>query len=433
MRDPLRHPLALLGGLFLLLIVGLVLVPPASERQIPLTVYSAEPSGGKALRLWLEALGRSVTTIEGEKYEVPRNVGTLLLLDPTTSLSRDEAATLEQWTRNGGRLVVADRGVETSGLLRRFGVTVRPLSTGFDTALPASNGRLDPHIGTVPVDTSVELQIEQAAGAVPLLLGQRADAEPSPDQDQDQETEQHVLAAWVPAGRGELIVLATPDLLSNQSLRAEPNARLALSLVGVNDRGGVAFDEVHHGFGAVRARTLYDLLLEQAWGRTLFLAAGVVLTFLLIRGRRFGRTVPVFVDRGRSLGELVTSQAALYRAGGKRAFAADHLARQLRGEYTQDVGLPASATDGEIEARARALGRDAGPALLVLRRVQRARTDRDLLGLAREGAHARAKLGLSARAPNGRRPAFAGQPDRTALTLNPAPGGSGESLSGGQE
>src|SRR5690348_494380 len=127
MSDPLRHPLALLGGLFALLVVGLVLVPPASESQIPLTAYSAEPSGAKALRLWLEALGHPVTTIEGEHYEIPRTAGTVLLLEPSVPVGRNEAATLEQWVRDGGRLVVADRGIRTDGLLRRFGVSARTL------------------------------------------------------------------------------------------------------------------------------------------------------------------------------------------------------------------------------------------------------------------------------------------------------------------
>ena len=38
--------LALLGGLFLLLAVVLLAIPPTAERQPPLTVYSAEPRGG---------------------------------------------------------------------------------------------------------------------------------------------------------------------------------------------------------------------------------------------------------------------------------------------------------------------------------------------------------------------------------------------------
>jgi hypothetical protein len=135
-----------------------------------------------------------------------------------------------------------------------------------------------------------------------------------------------------------------------------------------------------------------SLLLEQAWGRALAVAAGIVLLFLLWRGRRFGRPVPVFVDRGRSLGELVTSQAGLYRAGGKRAFVAEHLARQLRHDLAQAVGLPATATDAEIAARATAIGRDPAPALRALAETTQARSDRELLQVTREGARAQATL-----------------------------------------
>ena len=47
----MRSQLGLLGGLFLGLIVVLVLLPPSDRRQVPLTVYSAEPGGGQRLVL----------------------------------------------------------------------------------------------------------------------------------------------------------------------------------------------------------------------------------------------------------------------------------------------------------------------------------------------------------------------------------------------
>jgi hypothetical protein len=217
---------------------------------------------------------------------------------------------------------------------------------------------------------------------VPLLLGMHA----SDDQ------RRPIVAARVPADRGELIVLTEPSVLSNDGLRSEANARLALSLLGPDRRARIAVDELHHGFGVLQRRDLLDLLLEQAWGRAIVLAGGVVLLFLLWRGRRFGRAVPVFVDRGRSLGELVTSQASLYRAGGKRAFVAEHLARQLRHDLAQEVGLPADATDAEIEQRARVIGRDPTRALHALASTQQARSDRELLAITREGERARVEL-----------------------------------------
>jgi hypothetical protein len=250
-------------------------------------------------------------------------------------------------------------------------------------AVPAEAGLLDPAIESVSVETRLALTLgEEASAGVPLLLGERA----TDDQ------RRQIVAARIPADRGELIVLTAPATLSNDGLRADANARLALSLIGQDRRSRIAFDELHHGFGVVQHRSLFSLLLEQAWERVILLAGGVVLLFLLWRGRRFGRAVPVFVDRGRSLGELVTSQAGLYRAGGKRAFVAEHLARQLRHDLAQAVGLPANATDAEIAARATTIGRDPTRALRALAETRQARSDRELLAITREAECARAEL-----------------------------------------
>lgn len=372
-----------LCGLFLVLIVGLVLLPPTSERLPPLTVYSAEPGGGKALRLWLEELGHPVTTLEGGRYTIGRDIGVVLLLAPTQPISDQVIGELERWTRQGGRLIVAmDSLFTTRGLLREFGVSTR-ITDQITQAVPADAGLLDPAIESVDVATRFELNLgERAAQGVPLLLGVRSGSDPR----------RPIVAARVPVDRGELIVLTAPDVLSNNGLRTEANARLALSLIGPDRRARIAIDELHHGFGMLQERSFFDLLLDQAWGRTFFLAGGIVLLFLLWRGRRFGRAVPVFVDRGRSLGELVTSQAGLYRAGGKRAFVAHHLARQLRHDLAQAVGLPADASDAEIERHARVIGRDPTQALQALAGTRQARSDRQLLAITREGERARAEL-----------------------------------------
>ena len=401
----MNRRLALVGGLFLVLVVALAIVPPSNQRQPPLTVYSAEPGGGKALRLWLETLGHPVSILEGGRYAVGQDVGVVLLLSPTRLVGDREAGELERWTRRGGRLVVASDSFQTWELLRQFDVAPR-IGSQSVRAVPATGGVLDPAIEQLPVDTRAAVDPgEKHPGAVPLLYGLRADEEHVPGADPSvgaDGRDRPILAARIPVERGELIVLTAPELLSNEGLRAEPNARLALSLVGENRRARVAFDEVHHSYGAIPQGSFFTLLLEQAWGRASLLAGGVVLLFLFWRGRRFGRSVPVFVDRGRSIGELVTSQAGLYRAGGKRAFMAEHLSRQLRHDLAQTVGLPGSATDAEIAARAAAIGRDPSQALQAVAGTWHARSDRELLANARAGASAVAELrGQAAPAASG--------------------------------
>jgi len=403
----MNRRLTVLSGLFLLLILALVLVPPNAGKQPALTVYSAQPEGGKALRLWLEALGYGVTTLEDEQYAVPRDVGTVLLLSPSTPLGTAASTELERWVRAGGRLVVADSNGFSSQMLRRFGVTMQMVADVTE-AVPATPGQLDPRIASLPVSPRYEVLLSSRPVAlVPLLVGVRPDTPASAPSS----ARRPILAARLPVDRGELVVLSVPDLLSNTGLRSEPNARLALSLIelpdGPGDRNGaagrIAIDELHHGYGRVEGRSTFTLLFAQAWGRAALLAGIIVLLFLLWRGKRFGRAVPVFIDRGRSLGELVTSQAALYRAGGKRLFVAEHLARQLRHEFAQAVGLPADAPDGEIAARATTIGRDPARALRVLAGVRQARSDRQLVALVRESEAARREL-AAASAPETRHP-----------------------------
>jgi hypothetical protein len=384
--------LQLLGGLFLALVAALIVLPPSTERQAPLTVYSAEPGGGKALWLWLEALGYRVTTLEGDRYAIGQDVSVVLLLAPTQPLTPQVLAELERWTRRGGRLIVVSDNFMTRELLEGFGIG-QHRSSAVTQAVPAAPGRLDPALERLTVDTSQSLaKDERASGWTPLLVGTDDEEAAAGDSDAD---DRPILAARVSFGRGEVIALTAPDLLSNDGLRTAANARLALSLIGDARQGGggrIAFDELHHGFGMLQGRSLYALVLDHAWGRTILLGSVLVLLFLLWRGRRFGRAVPLFVDRGRSLGELVTSQASLYRAGGKRAFAAEHLERQLRHDLALAVGLPADATDDEIAARARVVGRDPASALRSLHETRAARSDRALLAAVREGERARAML-----------------------------------------
>lgn len=393
-RSPLATRWGLLALLFGGLLLALVALPPSEERLPPLTVYSAAPTGGKGLWLWLEALGYRVSTLEETPYRVPDGVATVLILDPTGGFGRDELDQLEGWVRRGGTLVVAADGLRGGSLLGRFGVELRALPVVAETAVSLGQGGdgdagvADAGIGEVAVTTREALV--PPAGATPFL----GDGE-------------RVFGALVPFGTGRVLALSAPAALSNRALRREANARLALALVGPAARGPLAFDELHHGYGVARQRSLLTLLTDFAWGRAALYAALLVFAYLALRGRRFGRPRPVVVDRGRSLAEYVTSLAALYRAGGKRAWAAEHFRGRLRRDLAGDLGLPADATDAAIATRARALGRDASATLGAIRALGRERLDeRELLMLVRDGerglAHAGNAPGRGRQAPSPR-------------------------------
>lgn len=334
-------------GLLLAGLLVVLLVLPAGPGQLPsLSVYSAAPNGAKALRLWLDELGYPVRTIEGRPYRVPRATDTVLVLAPVQPLERAEVDALERWVRDdGGRLILGVEGFGTDEALDRFGLGLRALPAAVTAARPLDGGRLDPLIGEISFDARQALDLRQSGARA--LVG---DGE-------------HVFVAERVVGTGRVVVLADPGLLSNRALRQEGNARLALSLVGGPGAGSVVFDELHHGFGASGPRSLLSLLFERAWGQAALYAALLSFAYLVLCGRRFGAARPLVVTRGRSLSEYVTSLAGLYRAGGKRAFLAEHFRRRLRRELATALGAPGDASDEEITARARALGRDPAGAL----------------------------------------------------------------------
>ena len=103
----------------------------------------------RALRLWLEALGHRVMTIEGGRYAVPPEVGTVLLLAPSEPLEPNTVSDLEQWVRGGGRLVVADESPARLGPRGASASSVAIVPEQITRAAPTAEGRLDPQIGAV--------------------------------------------------------------------------------------------------------------------------------------------------------------------------------------------------------------------------------------------------------------------------------------------
>ena len=323
----------MLAGLLAFLLAGTILLPPAVQRQPELSSFSTEPNGGRALYLWMEALGGTVATVEGRPWKLPPTSSRLVVLAPDERFLRAELVDLERWVREGGTLILAEEGA-VGPFLRRFGLGLHAQIERLDRAYPTSGAGLDPAITAVQVDTHSWLDL-RSAGAQPLLV------------DGDR-----VFAARLAYGSGTLLALAAPRALSNLALRREDNARFAFSLLQPAAGVEIGFDELHHGFGARSQKQPVSLLTDHAWGQAGLLAGALLLVWLLLSGRRFGRPIPTIVTRGRSLAEYVSSMAGLYRVGRKREFVAGHFRHQLRRDLARQLGLPGDASDEQLELRA---------------------------------------------------------------------------------
>jgi hypothetical protein len=362
--------LALVLGLFAILLGTLVLLPPSQQRLPPLTVYSAAPSGAKALKLWLEALDYRVATLESEPYRLDATTDLLVVLAPTRRFGRPDLDAVEQWVRTGGTLVVATDGLLAEPLLARFGLRLRALPRELPFA-ETQGSLVGRPVQQVRVRTSEALVFPSGQGETFLTAGEQ------------------VIGIAVPFGAGRVFALSAPLIFSNQALGSEGNARLVLALLDSSKPSSIAFDEFHHGLSTAEARSLLSVLVDHAWGQAALLASGIVFSYLLLRGRRFGRARQVSVSRGRSLAEYVSSLASLYRAAGKREFIADHFQRRLRQELARSLGLPGSASDDQILARGRMLGREVEPPLQLLGRLRdRPAAEPELVQLVRQGEQA---------------------------------------------
>lgn len=151
----------------------------------------------------------------------------------------------------------------------------------------------------------------------------------------------------LPLGRGEVLLLAAPEVLENGRLAQADHLRLLEALAPPGRP--VAFDEWAHGLG--QEGGLPRLLLEWGFGPALLTGA---LAFGLVLWRSRSRLGPPEEDEAEARSEavdLVSSLAHLYdRALSRREAAAMHLEGLKRA-----VALRTSLSGKALEARTRAL------------------------------------------------------------------------------
>jgi hypothetical protein len=165
--------------------------------------------------------------------------------------------------------------------------------------------------------------------------------------------DRETLVARVPLGRGELIVLACPEVLENAHLGKADHLRLLESLAGAGRP--VYLDERVHGLGD--SAGALGLLLRWRLGPALALLALAGLA-VLWRGRaRLGPPEPDPPERRREAVDLVDSLAQLYARALSRREALALYRKALAGAVALRTGLRGAA----LEARVHELAREAGP------------------------------------------------------------------------
>lgn len=147
-------------------------------------------------------------------------------------------------------------------------------------------------------------------------------------------------------GRGHIVVLTDPYIVTNAGLRSNDNLQLAINTLTMYD-GLIAFDEYHQGRGVTRNA------FASYFSGTPVLAIGaqVVLLILLIiwtNGRRFARPLPLpQVDRRSSL-EFVASMAELQERSRAFDLAIENIYGRTRRVLARYAGLNYNSSRSEI-------------------------------------------------------------------------------------
>lgn len=172
-------------------------------------------------------------------------------------------------------------------------------------------------------------------------------------------------------GRGRVVIMSDPYVVSNAGLNRADNLFLAVNLAtGGRAQGRVLFDEFHQGYGEGRNEVLaYFRGTPVLWlfGQGALVALALVWT----RGRRFARALPApQVDR-RSKLEFVASMAELQQRARAYDLALENIYARTRRALARYGGLPASSTPEQIAERVAARsGKDKSALQTLLRECE---------------------------------------------------------------
>jgi hypothetical protein len=170
-------------------------------------------------------------------------------------------------------------------------------------------------------------------------------------------------------GRGRIVILSDPFIVSNGGIKLSDNLQLATNVVA-GTGGSIAFDEYHQGHGATENPVFaYFAGTPVLW---IFGQAGVlVLAVLWTRGRRFARALPApYVDRSSKL-EFVASMAELQERARAFDLAIENVYGRTRRALARYAGLQSTAPRKQLAERVAARsGRDARTIEALLRQCE---------------------------------------------------------------
>jgi len=318
-----------LVGIVLVAVFTLLVSPPPPAPA--LSVRSAASDGAMALSLWLEQSGFTVRQVLSNPIKFGE-IDALLVLNPLYPYADAEALRIREWVEDGHVLIVAGTApFIINDLLSVFDVSLRYLPSPVQNLSPALPTLRSPPVETVSASASYvidstrdDIVVHIANGADPVLISFQQ-------------------------GAGTVWVSGLTQPFTNRGLGDEQNARLVLNLLSnVPEQSIIGFDEARHGFQEASA-SLSGWLVSSPAGWGILLALLLTMTFLSLRGRRFGRPIPVPEERlRREPVEYIQAMANLLRRSGQPDEMLKHYGGRLRRSLSERYAVDPHLRDDEM-------------------------------------------------------------------------------------
>ncbi|MDJ0345741.1 DUF4350 domain-containing protein [Streptomyces sp. H10-C2] len=331
---------ALLAAALAVLVFGIGYAALRSgESHGALDPRSADPAGSRAVAQLLAAQGvtTSVVTTTDEAAATLGRDTTLLVAVPDLLTPHQQSLLHSAAEQSGGSTVLLSPGPTATDALAPGVQAIAPTKTRTLTpgcSLPSATRAGDVELGGVEYATSVPAADTcYPSGGHPTLIRLPA------------------------ANDGDIVVLGSAGLLTNDRLGEQGNASLALQLLGAHPKLVWYLPSLSDASALDGSRkSFFDLIPHGwTWGLLQLLIAAVLAA--LWRARRLGPVIAERLPVAVHASESTEGRAHLYRRANARARAAEALRQATRDRLAPIVGIsPAPAPEALTDAVAALLG-----------------------------------------------------------------------------
>lgn len=308
-------------GLFFLITLVILSVFVSKSAYPPFTTYSPKADGTKAIFLLLGQEGFKVSRLF---TAVPEGQGLMIVVEPEVSLLEQDWRQALDWVAQGNTLLLAS--ASPNYLYQHFEYEYKRVPGIFTTQHVSSDNPLLKDVRELYLTGGERLKKHESMTFTC-------------------EDEKGIYLAQAAKGKGSIILLTAPDLLTNKEIDNNDNLILFLNIVRLYGQEGIWFNEFVHGYTWEKtAREVFAWPLRLA---AIQLALGVLLLYYFW-GKRFGRPIPLPGNTDQISGEYVSSLANIYRQGRARHLTLESIFQGFRKDLSQYLGISSNLSNGEL-------------------------------------------------------------------------------------